>query len=589
MAARHLRRLRLAAGDDPLAGAGDAASSGEEEGAAPAARAAPFNPFDLLAEGDAGADDDDESDDAAPPPPRAPSPPAAAPKKARRKKKGGRGDEVDAALAALGLTPVQGGEGASGGASAPAAAAARAALAVDARALNGGAESRRLFGVASTSAATPTDGDGTGWRGRGGRRTPGLGGLATGRGASAAGGLSMAPAGARPDGGQCFSYAIGAAYEAGLTALEAAQATHDPTAVASLLRARPSHADTLLVVHDLLRLTGQHEAADDVLDRALGALESGWPPAFTAAAAAGAARVDGASPANKPLFVALFRRASSLSRRGLHGAAAETAKLLLGLDEADPAGARCCLDYFLLRARRHADLLALRGVVEDAPGWAFSVPLAALRLTEGGGGARAPAPASLDPSTALQRACLTYPSFVVALADRVIKEGGAIPETLAAALARPPFARAPPPAPGLARLAAIFAERHHTVWKAPDALRALAAAAEGAAKEGGGGAWAAAAAAAWPSDAPDAFAALRVADFGDTVAALPDDEIAALRDGGGGGDAADDAAVAAPRHAAAAAAAANLARMHPLAAMLATLLPWAEDGGGAGVDWEEGA
>ena len=38
-----------------------------------------------------------------------------------------------------------------------------------------------------------------------------------------------------------------------------------------------------------------------------------------------------------------------------------------------------------------------------------------------------------------------------------------------------------------------------------------------------------------------------------------------------------------------AAAAANLARMHPLAAMLATLLPWAEDGGGAGVDWEEGA
>lgn len=107
--------------------------------------------------------------------------------------------------------------------------------------------------------------------------------------------------------------------------------------------------------------------------------------------------------------------------------------------------------------------------------------------------------------------------------------------------------------------------------------------------ERGGGAWAAAAAAAWPSDAPDAFAALRVADFGDTVAALPDDEIAALRDGGGGGDAADDAAVAAPRHAAAAAAAANLARMHPLAAMLATLLPWAEDGGGAGVDWEEGA
>ena len=182
----------------------------------------------------------------------------------------------------------------------------------------------------------------------------------------------------------------------------------------SLLSTFPAHADILLTVYDLLRLTGQHDAADGVLERALGALEAAWTPSFArrwaTAAPASTARTRPPAPSSPPWLVAPL-----LSRRGLHAAAGETAKLAAALGAGasgggDPVGARLAVDYFFLRARRPATVLALAtdaGFADDGlPYWAFSVPLARRGWRVGvevaGAAARLPLPPPPSILTALQ-------------------------------------------------------------------------------------------------------------------------------------------------------------------------------------------
>lgn len=112
----------------------------------------------------------------------------------------------------------------------------------------------------------------------------------------------------------------------------------------------PYHVDALLAMADLYRSMGEGAYADESLARALFALEAAWCPGFDPAS--GAARLDVERPENRALFVALFRHAQALSRRGCHAAALEAGKLLLGLDPADPMGALQLLDYLALRAGR---------------------------------------------------------------------------------------------------------------------------------------------------------------------------------------------------------------------------------------------
>ena len=170
MAARHLRRLR---GDDDLGlqqqrpgsgvgggSEGDGGSSSGDASAPPTTSGGRFNPFDLLDDGEAASpaesSEDGEAKAGAAPLPAPPSEPAAATKKKARKKKGkaALGDEVDAALAELGITapavPAQVEEGGADVASA-------SLLAVDARSLRGDDETRRLFGDPG-----PARGDGAG-------------------------------------------------------------------------------------------------------------------------------------------------------------------------------------------------------------------------------------------------------------------------------------------------------------------------------------------------------------------------------------------------------------------------------------------
>ena len=95
----------------------------------------------------------------------------------------------------------------------------------------------------------------------------------------------------------------------------------------------------------------------------------------------------------------------NLSRRGLHGTALETCKLLLALDPGDPLGALFLVDYLALRSRSYGWLArfaaewspevtqsskggpaADSGGVEMLPNFAFSLALAAFwREKEGAG------------------------------------------------------------------------------------------------------------------------------------------------------------------------------------------------------------
>lgn len=57
--------------------------------------------------------------------------------------------------------------------------------------------------------------------------------------------------------------------------------------------------------YDLYRHMGENSYAEEMLARALYALECAWHPAFSPAAAA--CRLDYEDEANRPLFTALFR------------------------------------------------------------------------------------------------------------------------------------------------------------------------------------------------------------------------------------------------------------------------------------------
>ena len=430
-----------------------------------------------------------------------------------------------------------------------------------------------------------------------------------------------------------FSYVAGPLYEAGCAALESAQATHDPASVFAVLSSFPSHAGALLVGSDLCRLTAQHDEADALLDGALGALEAAAHPAFAAAAAGGTARLAGgggeAYSPNRTLLAALARRTAAAARRGLPATAFATATLLLALDPAgDPTGARLAIDTYALRAGRAAWVAAAAagGLTPSSsskggggggggggcssttsdlaalPNWAFSAGLAALRLGEADAAAKS-----------LTKAALVHPHAVVALAGRLATLRVTHP-ALGAALARPPFADADAPtgSASLDRLISLFVERQHALWRAPDALAALAAAATAAADTAAGSpvaaaAWAAARAAAFPPGEPDVYAHLQVSDFSDAAQVLPAEELAALQaegrlgggggPGGGGGQAAgrddddDDARLVAAAAAAGGAGGrdvdALLARLGPVRALLGALAPWNDWGGGEGGAEEE--
>ncbi|KIZ00582.1 hypothetical protein MNEG_7378, partial [Monoraphidium neglectum] len=519
---------------------------------------------------------------------------------------------IDAILQELKITPAEG-AAARGAATARGSGGAQPAsaalLGVDVRRLRGEDELRRIFGAGVIEAVDRQDAAESGsGRGGGAARRYGWAPRNAPRRRPMKRGMLMAPRDDWPyyEPGTLLMEAAGTAadgtpmyvwpgpYRGAQALFEQAQGSYDPNAVAAVLHQCPYHVDSLLAMSDLYRAMGEGQYAEESLNRALYALEAAWSPAFDPAAAR--CRLDIEVPENRALFVALFRHAQALSRRGCHSSALEVAKLLLALDPGDPLGALQLVDYLALRAGRYGWLERLvQGFDGGAalallPNFAYSLALArywkeqrAAGPSGSGSGSSGPskgdkgdrgsqaAVADEDEGSAgpqpsshetLVSAMLLHPLVVPQLMGRLQGQGVGKDSWWGALLQRRLFQGAGDGgSASLAHLVSIFVERSHLLWKSADVQAWMRRAADAAADAADGKAaaapapaapgavapapaqaapplsaddWAAVARESFPATGDNEFRHLRLADFSDAVNALPREEVAAAMEAGGG-------------------------------------------------------
>ncbi|MEW5297992.1 MAG: hypothetical protein WDW36_001159 [Sanguina aurantia] len=406
-------------------------------------------------------------------------------------------------------------------------------------------------------------------------------------------------------------------------------------------RAAPYHLESLLTMYDLYRHMGENAFAEEVLSRALYALEMAWHPSFSIGTAA--CRLEYEVEENRPLFVALFRHILALSRQGCHATALECVKFLLALDPEDPMGVLCMCDYLAIRAGRYDYLPRFVAGFEGnrslglLPSYAYALALARFREEQEVArpiGVAGPPPGSSSSSsssdrtsgssgtgscpTPVQSSCvmlveamLLHPLALPRLLAKLNEKGVAREKHWAALLQRKLFADASDEgSASLGHLVNLYAERSHLLWKAPDALEALREAATAAADlaEGNRKAglltandWACLRRESFPESEVNEYRHMRLNDYSDAVNALPREEVQEAIQAGGREQVEDVMAdaqeeemlrqqIAAMQHYHQAAAQRaggavppamseeELRRANPVVMMLRTLLPWVNAG-----------
>jgi hypothetical protein len=641
MAGRQLQRLlkdQLPPADDDQVENDATSSSEEEEDAAPSKA---FNPFDLLTDGDddnPSESSEEEEVEEPEPAPRPTQPPAPTSKKAKAKKKATataaaaeeEEEDIDAILKELNITPVSPEHAAS---SSQSDAALRSLFAVTPANLKAEEELKRMFGSmgmrgAGRDAEDPAaafagasrrvrrlaargllriqqPGGGSG----GGPLRPGV--LITPRDTwpRPDGGVSVKSSGPDSQGHPTFTLVFNDTYEAQQALYEEVQATHDPNAVAAMLRSHPFHLDALLTMADVYRAMAEHSYADEMIERCVYALEMAWPPGFLSAAGHGTARV-AYNETNEALFIGLFRYMQTMGRRGLHRTALEVCKLLLQLDESDPTGALQTIDYFAVRSGQYdylEKLLEGQGVDGDSgavallPNMVFSLALSKWYQEN----KQADKSAS---ENLLVKAILLHPLVVVRLQAKLAEQGVGKDSKWVEALSHSLYAHASDGGnAGLSHLIDIFVERQAALWKAgpvqdwlfgavrkacasnsDDLPNGLSAATWGAIREQ-----------AFPPNEENTYSHLRIFEYSDSAPRLPPEEIHGLglgQDGmaphqhgagaGGGEMLIDEAELMAQLQAMAEQAgqqgqqggAEALRDANPMMALLRSLMPWVADG-----------
>ena len=362
---------------------------------------------------------------------------------------------------------------------------------------------------------------------------------------------------------------------------EEQQMTLDPNAIAAVLQAYPWHTESLLTMADTYRMMGENAYADEFVDRCLYALEMAWPPGFKTAFAAGKARVVWDKNSSS-LFHALFRKAQMLGRRGLHQTALEVCKLLWQLDPEDPMGARMTIDYFALRSGDYEFVKKLVQADSESsllPNMVYSAALARWYEeldqkkqskshrrhcggTEGSSSGSAYNeetcagsdldvkqkiikegsyfPASSSSLDDLVKAMLLYP-FVAAQLQERLQELNAVHPQWQETASMPPFKDATDGgSASLSHLVNIFVERQHLLWKAaPIQEWFLEAAVRASAYVGAASGdisaedWAVVRSEAFPISRKNEYEHLHVFEFSDTVSRLPPELVHGLGQAGG--------------------------------------------------------
>ncbi|EXJ86145.1 hypothetical protein A1O1_06515 [Capronia coronata CBS 617.96] len=146
----------------------------------------------------------------------------------------------------------------------------------------------------------------------------------------------------------------------------------DPQKMIGLLSMHPYHIATLLQVSEIAKHQGDHAVAGDLIERALYSFGKSVHSSFPASMKSGVARVSFEKPANRELYLAIWRHIKNLEMRGVWRTAFEWAKLLLQLNtKTDPYGVTLMIDQLALRGRQHAKLIELCSDDGYGPSWDF--------------------------------------------------------------------------------------------------------------------------------------------------------------------------------------------------------------------------
>ncbi len=133
-----------------------------------------------------------------------------------------------------------------------------------------------------------------------------------------------------------------------------------PEAMIHHLIYSPYHIATLLQVSEIAKHQGDHSVSGDLLERALFTFGRSVHSAFGVSIREGRARIPFEKPANRELYLAIWRYLQNLEMRGTWRTAFEWSKMLLSFDfTSDPYGITHTLDQYALRGRQHDALIDL--------------------------------------------------------------------------------------------------------------------------------------------------------------------------------------------------------------------------------------
>lgn len=237
----------------------------------------------------------------------------------------------------------------------------------------------------------------------------------------------------------------------------------DPQRMIGLLSMYPYHVATLLQVSEIAKHQGDHAVSGDLVERALYSFGKSVHSSFPAALRSGVARMPFDKPANRELYLSIWRYIRNLEMRGTWRTAFEWAKILLQLNtRTDPYGVTLMIDQLALRGRQHGQLIALCS--DDAYGqsWDFlpniqiSLALAHLRAGK-----------PRDARSQLAVAMHKYPYILSALASAL--DISPLPKSLWAKL----------PSTDAEKLyTQLYVTRAKDLWNTPETISLLAEVAE---------------------------------------------------------------------------------------------------------------
>uniref|UniRef100_A0A6G1SBG7 Transcription factor 25 n=1 Tax=Aceria tosichella TaxID=561515 RepID=A0A6G1SBG7_9ACAR len=201
--------------------------------------------------------------------------------------------------------------------------------------------------------------------------------------------------------------------------IEAVHRGHSEFIVQSL-SAFPAHAESLVQLSHMVRVSEDYKTASEFIERALVVFERGFHPRFNIATAT--CRLSYKRPENRTFFITIFKHINCCHRRGLRRTPLEYCKLLLSLEpENDPLMAILLLDFFAIRCEDYDYLIEFYSKwdqFQKLPNLKFSLALAYFLKSRCSRQSKSENEANLKSADKLlKEALLVFPNFIIPLLD----------------------------------------------------------------------------------------------------------------------------------------------------------------------------